>query len=196
MIDWPKVQTRLGVKADGQFGPVSYGALLAFVAGRAVSKDLAAALAINAPTYGIDASPQRLAGFVGQCCHESASFTTMQELGGTAYFTRLYEGRADLGNTQPGDGPRFHGRGMIQITGRANYRSVGAELGLDLVGNPDLAATPSVAVLTALTFWKDKGLNVFCDRADWTGLTRKINGGTNGLAQRLSYINECLGVLS
>lgn len=196
MIDWPKVQTRLGVKADGQFGPISYAALLGFVAGRKVDSAIGTALAINAAAYGIDANSDRLSGFVGQCCHESARFTRMEEMGGTAYFTRLYGGRQDLGNTQPGDGARFHGRGILQLTGRANYRSVGAELGLDLIANPTLAASPSVAVLTALVFWKHNALNAICDARDWVKLTHRINGGSNGLDERLAFIAKAEGVLT
>jgi putative chitinase len=198
MIDWQSAQARLGVKQDGRFGPVSFAALLVKVAGHAVplAHDLAMALVANATAYGVDENADRLSCFLGQCCHESAGFLKMQEDGGPAYFTRLYEDRADLGNTQPGDGAHFHGRGIIQITGRANYRRLGREIGLDLVVNPDLAAQPTTAVLLALEYWKDRGLNALADHDDVQTITRRVNGGLAGLAQRMAYTNTARSVLA
>jgi putative chitinase len=198
VIDWRAAQRRLGVKQDGIFGAVSYGALFSTLANNAIpiAIDLGQAMYANAHTFHVDDNPDRLASFMGQCCHESGGFQHMQELGGSAYFTRLYEGRKDLGNTQPGDGARFHGRGPLQITGRANYRQYGAALGLDLIGSPDLAATPSVGIMIALQFWLRNGLNEYADREDWTGQTRKINGGTKGLRERVVLIEMAKELLA
>lgn len=198
MIDWPKAQTRLGVKPDGQPGAVTYGALLAHISGRAVplAQSLGLALSLNVPAYGVDANANRLAGFLGECCHESLGFTIFRELWGPTPAQLKYEGRADLGNTQPGDGYRYKGRGMIQITGRDMYAKVGKSLGLDLINQPQIAEQSGPAVLTALEVWKMKGLNQIADFGDWATITKRINGGTNGASARLSYINAALEVLS
>jgi hypothetical protein len=101
---------------------------------------------------------------------------------------RRYEPPSDLarklGNTQPGDGRRFKGRGPIQITGRANYQTFGGLMALDLVGNPEQAATPEVGFAIAGTFWERKGLNALADAGNFTEITRRINGGQNGAAER------------
>jgi putative chitinase len=95
-----------------------------------------------------------------------------------------YEGRAALGNTQPGDGPRYKGRGIIQLTGRLNYRVYGAALGLDLENNPQLAAVPENAVRIACEYWRRNNLNQLADADNLEAITRRINGGVNGLADR------------
>lgn len=89
-----------------------------------------------------------------------------------------------LGNDRPGDGRRFAGLGPIQITGRTNYRLIGTVMGLPLEDNPALLEDPENACLSAGAFWKLKGCNVFADSGDFVGLTKRINGGTNGLADR------------
>lgn len=129
--------------------------------------------------FGIN-TPLRQAHFLAQCGHESASFTTTVEFASGA----AYEGRRDLGNTQAGDGRRFKGRGLIQLTGRANYKRYGDILGVDLVSSPDTAAQFPWAVLTAGQYWLDRSINALADRDDINGVTRKVNGGTNGLAHR------------
>ena len=191
MIDWPTVQTRLGVKADGNAGPITYAALLTKVAGKTppLAPQIALGFVVNASPYGIDANGDRMAAFLGQTAMETGGFVYMQEQGSDAYFTRRYENSAALGNTQPGDGARFHGRGLIQLTGRLNYRAFGRAIGLDLISDPDIAAQPSTAVLIALEYWKENGLNAYADRRDIQGITRRINGATNGLAQRVAYTN-------
>lgn len=196
-MDWKLAQQRLGVVVDGSFGPVSYAALITKVAGHSVTlaKDLAIGIVANATAYGIDANADRMSCFLGQWCHETAGFLKMQEDGGDAYFTRKYEGRKDLGNTQPGDGARFHGRGPSMLTGRGNYRKYGTEIGLDLVTNPELAAIPSTGILIAMAFWKDRGLNAFADQRDNLTITKRINGGTNGLAQRVAYTATARSIL-
>merc|ERR1711871_544141 len=124
--------------------------------------------------------------FMAQCAHECAHFNTMEEYASGA----AYEGRRDLGNTQPGDGRRYKGRGYIQLTGRANYRTFGRALGLDLEGNPNLALQPAVAAKVALKYWKDRvrpRVSNFCNTRD---ATYYINGGSNGLSDRENYFRK------
>lgn len=131
-------------------------------------------------------TPQRAAAFLAQLAHESMELRFFEELSSGA----IYEGRKDLGNTQPGDGPRFKGRGPIQLTGRANYRAAGKALGVDLEGHPELAATRAVGFRVAAWYWRTHGLNTFADMDSASGFeitTRRINGGLNGQAFRLAY---------
>jgi predicted chitinase len=128
-------------------------------------------------------TPKRQAAFLAQLAHESGELRYFEEIASGA----KYEGRKDLGNTQPGDGRRYKGRGPIQLTGRANYRAAGRALGLDLEGNPPLAARPDVGFRTSGWFWTSKDLNRFADSGDFRELTRRINGGYNGLAEREHY---------
>ena len=141
----------------------------------AVGEVLATTLAV----YAID-TRLRIAHFLAQTCHESAGFRTTEEFASG----EDYEGRDDLGNNQPGDGVRFKGRGLLQLTGRANYKTFGPLLGVDLLGNPELAAEPVLSLKIACEFWKKKKLNPFCDADDIVELTRRINGGSNGLPDR------------
>ena len=127
--------------------------------------------------------------FLCQAAHESAGFTTLQEFGNAHYFSR-YDSRKDLGNIHPGDGARYHGRGIFQITGRANYRNYGEALGLDLEGNPELAADGKIALEIACLYWKNHNLNHFADRDDILSITKAINGGLNGLADRKFYLSR------
>lgn len=125
-------------------------------------------------------TPGRQAAFIAQVAHESGNFKYSEEIASG----RAYEGRRDLGNTQPGDGERFKGRGYIQLTGRANYAAAGKALGLDLVNNPGLAARPENAARIAAWYWNSRGLNAKADAGDFNGITRAINGGYNGKADR------------
>jgi|SRR5688572_31554313 len=125
----------------------------------------------------------------------------MEEIWGPTDQQRKYEPPSELakklGNTEPGDGKRYKGRGPIQLTGRANYKKYGEMLGVDLVGDPDLAAKPEIAFQTAALYWQLNGCNELADLGDFVGVTRKINGGTNGLADRERYYErakEALGV--
>lgn len=99
-----------------------------------------------------------------------------------AIANKVYGGR--LGNTAPGDGWKYRGRGPLQLTGKANYAEMGKALGIDLVGNPDLAADPRIGLQIACEFWKARGLNKLADANDIRAITKKINGGYNGLADR------------
>lgn len=131
--------------------------------------------------FGIN-TPARQASFLSQVGHESGQLLYVRELASGA----AYEGRSDLGNTQPCDGVRFKGRGLIQITGRANYAACGAALGLDLLVRPELLEQPVNACRSAAWFWKTHGLNELADAGDQVRVTRRVNGGTNGLADRLA----------
>lgn len=128
-------------------------------------------------------TPERKAAFIAQLAHESGGFKYNQEIASGA----AYEGRRDLGNTQPGDGKKFKGRGYIQLTGRANYAAAGKALGLDLVNNPELAAKPENAARVAAWYWNSRGLNKLADQGNFDGITKRINGGYNGKADRDAY---------
>lgn len=136
-------------------------------------------------------TPLRIAHFIAQVAHESDGFnTTVEYASGEAY-----EWREDLGNTQAGDGRRFRGRGLIQITGRTNTKDCGDALGVDLISNPELLAEPELACRSAGWFWHTRELNAYADRDDPHRITRIINGSTNGLADRLSYLSRAKQVL-
>jgi predicted chitinase len=139
---------------------------------------------------GITTKNQK-AAFLAQLAHESGQFRYMEEIASGS----AYEGRKDLGNTQPGDGVRFKGRGPIQLTGRSNYRAAGKALGIDLENNPKRAADPDVGFRTAAWFWKSRGLNSLAEAGNFREVTRRINGGYNGLADRQQYYNRALSVL-
>jgi predicted chitinase len=134
----------------------------------------------------------REAAFLAQLAHESGELRYMEEIASGA----AYEGRKDLGNTQPGDGKRFKGRGPIQLTGRANYKKYGDLLGLDLIDNPTIAATPQVGFRIAGQFWKLNGLNELADQQQFEKITRRINGGLNGQPDRLKYYARAQQVLN
>ena len=141
----------------------------------------------------------RTAAFAAQLAHESGEFRWMEEIWGPTTAQLGYEPpaakAARLGNTQPGDGKRFKGRGPIQITGRFNYKRYGDLLQVDLTANPAQAAAPEVAFLTAGLFWKTNGLNELADAEQFVTITRRINGGENGLADRQKYYERAKAVL-
>jgi len=146
--------------------------------------------------------PARTAAFLAQLAHESAQCRFMEEIWGPTAAQRRYEppGRlaADLGNTEPGDGERFKGRGPIQITGRANYGRFGGLLGVDLIAEPERAARPEVAFRIAGLYWSKKGLNELADQVSpdaFREITRRINGGFNGLAEREGFYEKAKSVL-
>lgn len=123
------------------------------------------------------------AAFIAQIAHESGSFKFMRELADGA----KYEGRSDLGNTEPGDGRRFHGRGPLQVTGRANYLRCGQVLGLDLISNPELLEQPGPGCRAAGWYWRSRGLSELAQRDEFGEITRRINGGYNGLDDRIKH---------
>lgn len=169
--------------------------------------------------WGID-TPVRQAGFIAQVAHESGNFSRLEEglnysaqrltqvwprrfptleaakpfaANPEALANNVYSGR--MGNTQPGDGFRFRGRGLKQLTGRDNYTRYARASGFDVVANPDMLLTPEVAADSAGWFWSANGCNDLADRRDWKGLTQKINGGTLGLAERLTLTQRALKAL-
>lgn len=204
MIDWRRTQTRLIGKgydiggADGIAGKRTHTALLAFVAQRPMEplQALGQAMAVHAPAHAITETAARLANFLGQACHETGAFRYLREVWGPTDAQKRYEGRRDLGNTQAGDGYRFRGRGIFQLTGRANYRDIGASIGQPLESSPELAERPDIAVLTACRFWQSRGLNALADQGLEDTITRRINGGTNGIAERRSYAARIKALLS
>lgn len=166
-------------------------------------------------------TPKREAAFIGQCSVESANFTRLQE--NLNYSTQrlmqvwpsrfpnismaqpyannpeklanfVYAGR--MGNLQDGDGWKFHGRGLIQLTGRENYANCGSSIGVDIIDNPDLLLTPKYAALSAGWFWGKRGLNDLADSGDIEAMTRRINGGITGLQERKEKIAKALLVLT
>ena len=165
-------------------------------------------------------TPKRQAAFIGQCAVESANFTRLQEnLNYSAQrLTQVWPSRfpninmaesyahnpeklADfvyagrMGNLQDGDGWKFHGRGLIQLTGRENYANCGSSIGVDIIDNPDLLLTPKYAALSAGWFWNRKQLNLLADSGDIETMTKRINGGLTGLNERIAKITKALQVL-
>jgi len=138
---------------------------------------------------------KRVAAFIAQLGHESGQLRYVREIWGPTPAQAKYEGRADLGNTQPGDGSKYRGRGLIQITGRANYAACGEALGLDLITQPELLELPQYAAMSAAWFWKQNGLNNLADRDQFNTITRRINGGLNGLQDRLEIWSRARAVL-
>ena len=168
-------------------------------------------------------TPARMASFIGQCQHESGNFNHLEEnlnysavrltqvfparftlakaqdavaKGKAAIAEGMYGKRADLGNTQDGDGGKFFGRGVIQLTGRANYTSFATAIGKpEIIENPSLVAIPEYACLSAGWFWSTRKLNDLADKGDYDLMTKRINGGTLGLAERKANIQKALTVL-
>ena len=138
------------------------------------------------------ANPARETMFLAQVAHESGGFHYVRELASG----EAYEGREDLGNTEPGDGVRYKGRGLIQITGRGNYARCGDALGLDLVGSPELLEEPVAAARSAGWFWAEHGLNARADVGDMRSITKRINGGLNGWADRMAYLERAQQILA
>ncbi|MCR8695337.1 glycoside hydrolase family 19 protein [Rhodococcus rhodochrous] len=139
---------------------------------------------------GID-NPVRQAAFIAQLAVESDSFRTFEEYASG----RAYEGRADLGNTHPGDGERYKGRGAIQITGRHNYEKVSEHIGVDFVAHPELLAAPENAFTTAAWYWTSRNLNEVADTAGIVRVSELVNGGHHALGRRIDDFKRGLDVL-
>lgn len=145
--------------------------------------------------YRID-SPMRQAAFLAQIGHESGQLKWVREIWGPTQAQSRYEGRKDLGNTEPGDGKRFMGRGLIQVTGRENYRKAGSALGVALLDKPELLELPEWAAASAAWWWANHGLNELADVGEFEKITRVINGGLNGQAERMALWGRAKKVLS
>jgi len=151
------------------------------VGSSSISGDTGKELLISAMNGAGITDPTERAAFMAQMSHESMGYTRLREMASG----RAYEGRIkNLGNTEPGDGPRFKGRGFIQLTGRANYKEFGSRIGLDLENNPDWAADPKIAARVATEFWKARVKPRVKDFSNITASTKVINGGSNGLEDR------------
>jgi putative chitinase len=166
-------------------------------------------------------TPKRQACFIGQCMHESGGFKFLKEnLNYSAkalmatwpsrfpdadtaekyarqpemIANKVYSGR--MGNTEDGDGAKYIGRGLIQLTGKDNYKAFGEAIGEDLVSTPQLVEEPRYAALSAGWFWNKRGLNALADVMDVETMSKRINGGTIGMADRIAKINKALDVLA
>ncbi|PTC24768.1 chitinase [Pseudomonas aylmerensis] len=145
--------------------------------------------------YGI-VTKLRIAAFIAQVGHESGQLRYVREIWGPTAQQAGYEGRVDLGNNVSGDGFKYRGRGLIQITGRANNAACGEALGLDLINQPTLLEQPQYAAMSAAWFWSMRGLNTLADQGEFVKITRRINGGLNGLADRQALYEKALKVLA
>lgn len=178
-------------------------ATLAAIAGASENSNMRSVIAgLVARPSGLD-RPHRLAHYLGQLAHESGAFRYDREIWGPTAAQRRYDGRTDLGNTAAldGDGYRYRGRGPIQITGKANYRQYrdwcrGSGLPApDFVAAPDLVLTDPWEGLGPVWYWTTRELGGLADRNDLDAITRRINGGSNGLADRRARYTRAALVL-
>jgi putative chitinase len=138
----------------------------------------------------------REAAFIATIAHESGELQYTAEIWGPTHAQEGYEGRADLGNTIAGDGKRYRGRGLIGITGRANYQALSEALLIDYVAAPERLELPPDAALSACWWWETHGCNEVADRSDLEGVTRIVNGGLNGWESRNHYYKAALATLA
>lgn len=136
--------------------------------------------------FDIDTA-ERMACFFAQIGHESLDLIYVKEIASG----KAYEGRKDLGNIQQGDGVKYKGRGFIQITGRNNYQRLSDWANEDFVSNPEKLTEPAYACMASGWFWMDKRLNTLADEMKFETITKRINGGLNGYADRLRRLEEC-----
>lgn len=147
-------------------------------------------------------NPARQAAFLAQIGHESGGLRWIREIWGPTSAQLRYEVRGDLGNNQPGDGRRYAGRGWIQLTGRDNYRRAYQRLRErfpdcpDFEAEPERVATARWAALTAAEFWYNAGLNTLADQGKFETITRRVNGGLNGYADRLARYEDAKQALA
>lgn len=153
------------------------------------------ALNVAMSRYGI-VGAARMAAFIAQVGHESGQLRYVREIWGPTKQQAGYEGRTDLGNTVKGDGSKYRGRGLIQVTGRANYAACGSALSLDLISKPELLELPQHAAMSAAWFWSTNGLSALADKGEFVKITRRINGGTNGLDERLEFWDRAKRILA
>lgn len=173
-----QLQKRLGVGQDGIIGRDTLAALFARAgAAPAVAAELGLAANIHFRTYGILDSGLRLAHFMAQCAHECGGFRYAREIWGPTPAQIGYEGRADLGNDQKGDGFRYLGRGVGGVTGRGNYRHFGRKLGIDLEAHPELLEYWSLGLLAFCSYWDEQSLAVWADKDDLLAVSNGVNRG-------------------
>ena len=139
---------------------------------------------------------KRVAAFIAQIGHESGQLKYVKEIWGPTAAQARYEGRKDLGNTVTGDGSKYRGRGLIQITGRVNYMACREALGIDLIKQPELLEKPQHACMSAAWFWASRGLNTLADAGRFDQITQRINGGQNGAEDRQALYARALKVLA
>lgn len=182
-----RLQKAVGSSPDGIIGQ---GTLTATFRKLGASQARANALGLAANVYfrdnGILDHPLIFVHFMGQAVHETGSFTFLEEIASG----KAYEGRVDLGNTVPGYGVRYKGRGIFQLTGYANYVLYSKKIGIDLVSDPTRAGQADISVIIACRYWKDKGLTALALADNYEGITRKINGGMVGYSDRVLQINK------
>jgi len=140
-------------------------------------------------------TPLRICHFLAQVLHESGGFVYNRELWGPTKAQRGYEGRKDLGNTEPGDGFRYRGRGYIQLTGRENYRIAGRDLQQNFIDNPDLVAESPWNMIVAGWFWNLRNLIEYSDKDSIRDVTVRVNGGLNGLKDRQKWLDKCKSII-
>ena len=147
--------------------------------------------------HGFD-TPARIAMFLAQCLHESGGFKFVREIWGPTAWQQKYEGHKGLGNTQPGDGKKYMGRGLIQVTGRANYGKFAAWAGdPGIIDHPEKLEQPDLAVLSAVWYWTSNNLHKFADDDDIEGCTKRVNGPKMlGLDERKKYYQAGLNALN
>lgn len=138
-----------------------------------------------APKYKID-TQERMSAYLAQIGHESGGFKWLTEIWGPTPAQKRYEGRHDLGNTSIGDGYRYRGRGLIQITGRFNYKRVSESMGVDFLNLPERLSLPRYATESSMVFWNSNGLNELADHDNFKKITLVVNGGLNGYDERLA----------
>jgi putative chitinase len=206
-VSWADTQRRLNgfgyqLSADGIPGPRTHAALFAYMGAKDTAAAFGAAAAKYFPEFGIT-SPLRIAHFLAQAAAETGGFRYLREIWGPTNAQARYEGRDDLGNTEAGDGSKYRGRGIFQITGRDNYRRYGDRLGLDLVDHPELAEDPATALHIACLYWSDHRLNDYADADNILGTSNGINRGNpasikepNGYAARKAALRKIKTVLA
>ena len=190
-------QGRYSGAIDGIMGPATMAGLLMCGAGTLTPTKVIAAIApalVAVMPLAELSTPLRICHFLAQATEETAGWTTLVEDAGPTYCAR-YDDRADLGNSEPGDGYAYRGRGPLQLTGRGGYTKIGGQIGVDLVGHPDLLLTDmTLSARSAAQYWINAGANQWADVDNIARVTRLINGGLNGLPARTDDLRRLKGL--